>query len=315
MLSALNLKTEAEVSAEMNKPPTRTTRNYVVILEPSRKIFGDTLRPLKEVWRSRGLLFALTESSIRTRYKNSKLGVLWGFARPFVQLLIYYFAIGQILGVARQIPDFAIFVFIGLTVWTLFSELINGITTSIVDNAGLVKKVYFPRELFPLSVVGTTLFNFLFQFLVLLFAVTVFGGVRISWDLLLVPLSVTALVVFSLAIGMMLAALNVGLRDIQHLAEVVLSVLFWLSPIVYSYSFVQSALGNTLALNIYVSNPVTLVVLSMQKALWSAGYEGGQTWQGDLFLRLLITLFVSLVLLFFTHRLFLKLQGSFAQEL
>lgn len=299
----------------MNESTKRVSRNNVVILEPSGKLFGEILRPIKDVWNSRSLLFALTESSIRTRYKNSKLGVLWGFARPLVQLLIYYFAIGQILGVARQIPDFAVFVFIGLTVWALFNELVNGMTTSIVDNAGIVKKVYFPRELFPLSVVGTTLFNFIFQFLVLLLAVIVFGGVRVSWELLLVPLSLLTLVVFALAIGMLLAALNVGLRDIQHLVEVVLSVLFWASPIVYSFNFVQSALGGGLAFNIYASNPVTLVVLSLQKALWSAGYEAGQTWEGDLFLRLAVTLFASLVLLFFTHRFFLKLQGSFAQEL
>lgn len=303
------------MSSEMNESAKRVVRNNVVILEPNGKLFGDILRPIKDVWNSRSLLFALTESSIRTRYKNSKLGVLWGFARPLVQLLIYYFAIGQILGVARQIPDFAVFVFIGLTVWSLFNELINGVTTSIVDNAGIVKKVYFPRELFPLSVVGTTLFNFIFQFLVLLLAVIVFGGVRVSWDLLLVPLSLLTLVVFALAIGLLLAALNVGLRDIQHLVEVALSVLFWASPIVYSFNFVQSALGSGLALNIYASNPVTLVVLSMQKALWSAGHEAGQTWEGDLFLRLGVTLFASLVLLFFTHRFFLKLQGSFAQEL
>lgn len=299
----------------MNESTKRVARNNVVILEPSGKLFRDILRAIRDVWNSRSLLFALTESSIRTRYKNSKLGVLWAFARPLVQLLIYYFAIGQILGVARQIPDFAVFVFIGLTVWTLFNELINGMTTSIVDNAGIVKKVYFPRELFPLSVVGTTLFNFIFQFLVLLLAVIVFGGVRVSWDLLLVPLSLLTLVVFALAIGMLLAALNVGLRDIQHLVEVVLSVLFWASPIVYSFSFVQSVLGSGLALNIYASNPVTLVVLSMQKALWSAGYDAGQTWEGDLFLRLAVTLFASLLLLFCTHRFFLKLQGSFAQEL
>lgn len=299
----------------MNESSKRVARDIVVVLEPSGKLFGDVARPIRDVWRSRSLLYALTESSIRTRYKNSKLGVLWGFARPLVQLLIYYFAIGKILGVARQIPDFAIFVFIGLTVWTLFNELVNSMTTSIVDNAGIVKKVYFPRELFPLSVVGTTLFNFMFQFLVLLLAVIVFGGVRFSWDLLLIPLSLLTLVVFALSIGMLLAALNVGLRDIQHLVEVVLSVLFWASPIVYSFAFVQSALGNGLAMSVYVSNPVTLTVLSMQKALWAAGYDAGQTWEGDLFLRLGITLLVSLLLLFFSHRYFLKLQGSFAQEL
>ena len=94
-----------------------------------------------------------------------------------------------------------------------------------------------------------------------------------------------------------------------------LSVLFWASPIVYSFSFVQSALGAGSALTLYVSNPITLTVLAMQKALWSAGYESGQTWDGNIVLQLLITLLFSLVVLFFSHRFFLGRQGSFAQEL
>ncbi|MBC9927523.1 MULTISPECIES: ABC transporter permease [unclassified Leucobacter] len=293
----------------------RQGRSEIVVLEHHAGFFTGVASSWRDVWNARGLLFELIASSIRTRYKNSKLGVLWSFARPLVQLLIYYFAIGQILGVARAIPDFAIFVFIGLTVWALFGELINSMTTSVVDNAGIVKKVYFPRELFPLSTVGTSVFNFLFQLAVLLLAVAVFGSVRWSWDLLLIPLAILTLIVFSLAIGLFLAAVNVRLRDVQHLVEVLLSVLFWASPIVYSFSFVQSALGSGLAMNLYMSNPVTLVVLALQKALWSAGYEAGQTWDGDFVLHLLITLLVSCVLLFFTHRYFLKMQGSFAQEL
>lgn len=293
----------------------RSARNEIVVLEPRRKLFGKGTDSLKDIWNARGLLFELTASSVRTRYKNSRLGVLWSFARPLVQLLIYYFAIGQVLGVARQIPDFAIFVFIGLTVWALFNELVMSMTTSVIENAGIVKKVYFPRELFPLSAVGTSLFNFMFQLIVLFLAVLVFGEIRWSWDLLLVPLAIGVLVVFSLAIGLLLAAVNVYMRDIQHLVEVLLSVLFWASPIVYAFKFVQEALGSGLAMSIYASNPVTLVVLSLQKALWAAGYESGQTWDGDLVLRLLVTLGVSIVLLFFSHRIFLKMQGSFAQEL
>ena len=294
---------------------TREPRNNIVVLEPRTGFFSGVMSSVGDVWRARGLWYELTASSIRTRYKNSKLGVVWSFARPLVQLLIYYFAIGKILGVARAIPDFAIFVFIGLTVWALFGELINGMTTSIVDNAGIVKKVYFPRELFPLSVVGTSLFNFLFQLAVLLLAVVVFGSWRWSWDLLLVPFALLVLVVFALAIGLFLSALNVGMRDVQHLVEVLLSVLFWASPIVYSFGFVQSALGNGLAMDFYLSNPVTMVVLALQKAFWSAGYYDGQTWAGDFVSHLSVMLLISCILLFFAHRFFLSKQGSFAQEL
>lgn len=294
---------------------SRAGRNDITVLEPRSGFFAGVGSSWREVWKSRGLLYELTASSVRTRYKNSKLGVIWSFARPLVQLLIYYFAIGEILGLSRAIPDFAIFVFIGLTVWALFGELINGMTTSIIDNAGIVKKVYFPREIFPLSAVGTSLFNFMFQLIVLLAAVAVFGGWRWSWDLMLVPFSILTLVVFSLAIGLFLSAMNVRLRDIQHLVEVLLAVLFWASPIVYSFGFVQNALGDGLAMSIYLSNPVTLVVLSMQEALWTAGHDAGITWDGNFALHLSITLLVSLAVLFFAHRFFNQRQGSFAQEL
>lgn len=293
----------------------RQGRDEVTTISADHSSLAGPIRAWVNVWRARGLLYELTSSSIRTRYKNSKAGLLWSFARPLVQLLIYYFAIGEVLGVARSIPDFAIFVFVGLTVWGLFNELITSTTTSILNNAGIVKKVYFPRELFPLMAVGTSLFSFLFQFLVLLVAVTVFTGIRWSWDLLLVPFSLLTLVVFAYAIGLFLAAVNVRMRDVQHFVEVVLSVMFWASPIVYALSFVQEKLGDGLLFSLYTSNPVTLTVLTMQRALWNAGYESGQTYQGDIVVHLAITLLVSLIVLFLSHRYFIKSQGNFAQEL
>ncbi|WP_279433481.1 ABC transporter permease [Agromyces protaetiae] len=104
---------------------------------------------MREIWQYRELLGRLVKREVKVRYKDSSLGIVWSLFRPLVQLLIYYFAIGQVLGAARSVPDFGIFVFIGLTMWALFSEIISTSTTSIVANAGLVKKVYLPREIFP----------------------------------------------------------------------------------------------------------------------------------------------------------------------
>src|SRR5690606_5295180 len=100
----------------------------------------------------------------------------WSLIRPIVTLIIYYVAIGQFLGAARSIPDFAIFVFTGLTLWGLYYEIITVSTGSILSNAGLIKKVYLPREIFPLAAAGSAFVNFFVQLAILLLATFVFGS-------------------------------------------------------------------------------------------------------------------------------------------
>ena len=276
-------------------------------------------KSLSEIWKQRELLVLLVRREVKARYKNSSLGIVWSLFRPLVQLIIYYFAIGQILGAARAVPDFAIFVFIGLTVWSLFSEIISSSTTSMLANAGLVKKVYLPREIFPLSSVGGAFFNFLVQVVVLLVAIAVVSHFPTDARLLLAPVAVITLVVFATAIGLVLSAVNVYLRDTEHLVEIALIVLFWTSPVVYSFTFVHNALHGNWLEQLYLANPVTIVVIAMQKALWEAGSSATgalqQAWPAHLELRLLIALAVSVLLLWLAQRLFSRLQGNFAQEL
>ncbi|MEN0083815.1 MAG: ABC transporter permease [Leifsonia sp.] len=280
-----------------------------------------TGRSLADVWAHRELLGLLVRRELKARYKDSSLGIVWSLFRPLAQLLIYYFAIGQVLGAARGTPDFAIFVFIGLTMWGLFAEIVSGSTTAILANAGLVKKVYLPREIFPLSAIGSALFNFLVQLVVLTIAIVLLATVPFAWNLnlLLAPLAVVTLVVFATAIGLFLSAVNVYLRDTQHLVEIAIVILFWASPIVYSFTYVHKLIGGTWLEQLYLANPVTIAVIGMQKALWAAGSaaEGPltQVWPDHLFLRLFVTLLVSVVLLWLSQRIFSRLQGNFAQEL
>ena len=112
---------------------------------------------LRAVFAHRQLLGLLVRRDIKARYKDSVLGLLWTLINPIVQLLVYYIVMGQILQAARGIPDFAIYVFSGLTIFGLFSETLSGSTASIIANAGLVKKVYVPREVFPLASMGSAL--------------------------------------------------------------------------------------------------------------------------------------------------------------
>jgi ABC-2 type transport system permease protein len=279
--------------------------------------FTGTAQSVKEIWDRRELLGLLVRRELKARYKNSSLGLVWSLMRPLSQLLIYYFAVGQIIGLARAVPDFAIFVFVGLTAWTLFSEIVSNSTTSIISNQGLVKKVYLPREIFPLASVGSALFGFLVQFIVLLAAVVVLGRFPMTWDILYAAGAFVMLVTFATALGVLLAGLTVYARDLEHLVEVVLAVLFWASPIVYSYSFVRNAIGGSTLEQIYLANPITIGVLGFQRGLWIAGSDPANsvTWPPDMALRMAAIFVLSVIFLWFSQRIFSRLQGNFAQEL
>ncbi|WP_395640431.1 ABC transporter permease [Pseudolysinimonas sp.] len=275
--------------------------------------WGGLAYATRGVWERRDLLGLLARRELKAKYKDSALGLLWGLARPLTQLVIYYVVIGQVLGAARAIPQFAIFVFAGLTAWGIFSESLSASTASIVNNSGLIKKVNLPRQIFPLSASIGTLFNVGIQFGILVLATIVLGQFPLSWNLLLLPLAFAVLWVFSLALGMILAAVNVYLRDLTHLVEVLLVILFWASPIVYSFPFVAQAAGGGWLVEAYLASPITLGVLGFEKAMWVAGAD--QVWPDMLELRLALALLGSLVLLLVAQRVFTKLEGNFAQEL
>jgi len=265
----------------------------------------------------RHLLGLLVRRDIKARYKDSVLGLLWTLINPIVQLTVYYVVMGQFLGAARGIPDFAIYIFSGLTIYSLFSEALTGSTGSIVANAGLVKKVYVPREIFPLSALGAAMFTFTVQLGVLILACIVLGAAPISLGLVYFVPSVLLIIVYGAAIGLALSALNVYLRDVQYLTQVLLMLAMWSSPIVYGWTMVNTVFDQfglpAWLLEVYTNSPLTLAVLGFHKAFWIAGTPAD--YPPDLAMRMGIALLVGIVLLWLGQRLFSRLQGNFAQEL
>jgi ABC-2 type transport system permease protein len=296
-------------------------------------LFRGFARSIVGVVQQRELLGLLVRREIKARFKDSSLGFLWSLIKPITLLLIYFVAIGQFLGAARAIPDFAIFVFAGLTLWGLYSEIITAGTISIVGNAGLIRKVYLPREIFPLAAAGSAVVTFLIQLAILVGAILILGQFPLSWNLLYAAAAIVIVLVYGVALGMLLSGLNVYLRDIQYLVEVGMLIFFWASPIVYSWSFVVQAAERTgLAwiADLYLLNPVSTAMLAFQRGLWKAGSEervvgvdangvetviAPQPWPVDLDLRLLIVFVVGLLLLVVGQRVFHRLQGNFAQEI
>ncbi len=279
----------------------------------SRSVSG-AWTSLQEILKHREMLGLLIRRDLKARYKDSALGFVWTLVRPLTQLAIYYIVIGKFLSAERGIPDFAVYIFTGLTAYSLFSEIISGSTASIVGNAGLIKKVYLPREVFPLASVGSALFNFGIQLVILIGATIAVGHPPLTLDLLYAIPSLLVILVFGTAFGLLLAGANVYLRDIQYLVEVLMLILLWASPVVYSWEMVKGFLGSGFLLDLYTNNPLTLAVLGFQKAFWTSGV-GVVDYPGDLLVRLGIAIVVGLILLVGFQRVFSRLQGNFAQEL
>ncbi len=218
------------------------------------------------LWRYRELLVGLVRKELKVKYKNSVLGFAWSLLNPLLVLVVYYVAFSVFMG--TQIPRFPIFLLSGVLVWNLFSAGALGATMSVVANSALVKKVSFPREILPLASIGAAIVHFLLQGIVLTCALFFFGH-GIAWNYTpLLPLAILALLMVSAAIGVMLSAVNVHLRDTQHFLELALIAWFWMTPIVYNYGLAANKLHGW-KLGLYLSNPLTTIVLAFQRVLYN----------------------------------------------
>jgi ABC-type polysaccharide/polyol phosphate export permease len=191
---------------------------------------------LRELWRYRSLLRMLVERDLKTRYRGSALGVLWSFLQPLGMMLVmsalaWNIKTNRINGVVYD--NWHVFVLCGLLAWNFFSAAVVGGSGSVLDNAHLVKKVYFPRIVLPLAAVISALINYLLALPVFL-AVALLSGHPLTPVLLFLPFVVLIQTVFSAGIAMLLSTLNVFYRDTKFILELAMLALFFLTPIFYS---------------------------------------------------------------------------------
>jgi ABC-2 type transport system permease protein len=272
------------------------------------------LKRLIEVWRYRELLRNLVRKELKVKYKSSVLGFLWTLLNPALYLVVFSIVFQEILRV--QVPYYAVFLLSGLLVWNLFSAAVGGGAGSVVDNAGLVQKVWFPREILPLATIGAALMHFFFQLLVLIGALAIFRKPP-EWEFLpaLLP-ALVALLVLAAALGIALSAVNVYLRDTQHLLELVLLAWFWFSAIVYPYRDVADRLGGNAYL--LLLNPIISIVVLFQRAIYNPSPEEGIVPDAGLgwYLRNIAIVGVgSFVLLLVAIWLFGRLEDNLAEEI
>ena len=285
---------------------------------------------MHEIWLSRELLVYLVRTEIKVKYKNSALGLVWSMIAPAMTLAIYFVVFQIVLG--NKMPHFVIFLFAGLLVWNLFQLGVSTGTGVIVNNAAIVKKVAFPREILALAAVGSAFVFFCFQAVVMaIFMIVLHVAPAVNYIPLLLLALFTA-VVLACALGVLLSAVNVYLRDMQHLIEVVLTAWFWACPIVYAFqaniAVKLSAKGWANLTWIYFLNPMVPLVLSFQRALYGqttptaivngkpTTFEVLPTWgYGTYVLLDLGVLAASTVLFVVALAVFGRLEGNFAEEL
>lgn len=270
----------------------------------------------------RELLVNLVRKELRVRYKDSVLGFLWSMLNPVLYLVVFYVVFNYFL--TGGIPFFPVFMLSGLLPWTLFSSSMSNGAGSIVANGPLLKKVYFPREVLPLASVGAALFHFFLQTLVLVAFLVVF---RYSVDLEflpLVPLAIIVEILLVAALSLLLSSLTVYLRDIQHFIEIALLAWFWMTPIIYPVGLVFDKLNPRGLFGYYLMNPLTTIVITMQRAFYakvSPVVEGTRinvlldrpvSWYLE---HLGYVALAAVLLLLLGQYVFARVEGNFAEEL
>ena len=297
-------------------------RGPTVTLVPAGRTSG-VFKDIKDLLGTRELLTALLGRELAGQYKGSFLGLGWTLIRPLVMLFIYAVVVGQFLGAARSVEQFAIFIFVGLIFWNLISSSISSGSTSMTVNGALLKKVWFPREVLPLTSFVVSAVNFIVQFGVLILAFLLFN----SWPqignlLYLIPIF---LIVFPVAFGMSLifSVLNVRFRDTQFIVEVGLILGFWLSPILYPWTFAHQFLASlpfgAFWQQLYLLNPFGLVVMAAQQALWAPiATDAGKAYQffdSPFATRLWLSVIASWVFLYIAQRIFARMAGTVVVDL
>lgn len=270
---------------------------------------------LADVYRRRYLLKLLVAKELTVRYRGSVLGMIWSYVKPGIQFGVFYFALGVFLGQSKGTENYAVYLFSGIILINFFTEALSQASRSMVANGGLIKKIYLPRELFPVASVWVAAVHFVPQLVVLLIA-CVFTG----WqpDALQIAVAIPAFLLVALlaiGLGLLFGAANVYFRDAENLVDLLLMVATWASPVLYAWTQVRSALGPTFVF-LYQMNPLTIAVESFHYAFWFPTTDGTAELPPNLLtIWLPAGLVVSLLILMAGQLTFRRLEGRFAQEL
>lgn len=275
---------------------------------------------LKDVYRNRFLLKLLVRKEVRVRYRGSALGIVWSYMKPGLQFLVFYVALGLFLNVQGSTPNYPIYLFAGIILVNFFTEALGNATRSIVGNRDLIRKIYLPRELFPVASVWVSGVHFLPQVLILVVVCLFFGWVPTLGSIAAIIGAFVIVAVLAVGLGLFFGAINVYFRDSENLVDLLIMMVTWASPVLYLWSQVDRVLGP--AFWVYQLNPMTVGVEVFHWAFWRPTLDGAQLASPaaatvpDLFtIWFPLAAVVTLVMLALGQWVFARLSVKFAQEL
>lgn len=222
---------------------------------------------LSEIFQYRELIRNLVARDLKVRYRNSVLGFLWCLGNPLLMMTVFTVVFTVLM--KSNIPNFPVFILIGILAWNLHAASVMGAISSIVGNSNLVMKVYFPRELLPVSVVLSNTVNFVLA-LIALFAMILLFGVRLSETLLFLPVILLVQITFSIGLALLLSALTVFFRDVEIIMETVILAWFFLTPIFYRIEDLFPAYARLM----YILNPMASIISAYRDVLYYGGMPG-----------------------------------------
>ena len=276
---------------------------------------------LRDIKQSGFLLKLLVRKELKVRYRGSVLGLLWSYVKPGVQFIVFYVALGIFLGLERSarnpdgLANYAVYLFSGIVLINFFSEALGNAARSIVMNGNLIKKIYLPRELFPVASVWVSAVHFFPQLVVL-----VVGCIFAGWhpnpvQLLAAGAGFVIVGLLATGLGLLFGSANVYFRDSENLVDMLLMIATWASPVMYAWSMVEQKLGSA-AFAVYQANPITIGVELFHYAFWFPTTDGSVAMPPNLFsLWLPVGLVVAVVVIVVGQYTFRRLEGRFAQEL
>ena len=216
---------------------------------------------LKEIYAYREMIFSLVRRDLKGRYKGSALGFLWTFINPLLQLIVYTMVFSIIM--RNGIEDYYLFLFVALIPWIFFSTSLSGGASCVWGQKEMVKKIYFPREVLPISFVTSQFVNMLLSFLVVFAALIICGKGLNPVALLTLPIIMIVEYMLSLGVALIASAVTVYLRDVEYILGIITMAWQFLTPVMYSIDMVPEEL-----MPIFNLNPMTPIIVAYRDVLY-----------------------------------------------
>lgn len=287
---------------------SRALTDTTALEQPGRSV------GLLDVFRRRYLLSLIVRKEVQIRYRGSVLGWAWSYVKPLVQFVVFYVAIGVFLGMNGRVDFFPIYLLAGITVVTFFNEAFSNGTRSLVDNAALIKKIYLPREMFPVSSMLIAAVNSLPQILVVIIIALFFGWTPSLAHVAALVLALVIVACLATGLGLLFGAINVTFRDAQSFVEIIVMMSVWASPVMYQWEMVAGQLPEWM-FTVYRLNPITPAVELFHYGIWSPLNPRDGQLLPDLWLFSGIAMATALIVLVVGQLVFRRLEGRFAQDL